>query len=163
MMLVSPLVHVSQKQPFEEAERPLIKRSPAVERRSNSAECGSREIEVYINVYDATHGSIVHQINDIFAHSMSPLKLGGLFHVGVEVMGVEWAYGWAKCGTGVTHGRPRSEVHHRFREAVHLSKTHLSQTEIMDILHDLMNDYRGRDYNLVETIAAISQKTFANV
>jgi len=74
----------------------------------------------------------------------------GLFHVGVEVMGVEWAYGWSKCGTGVAHGRPRSEVHHRFREAVHLFKTHLSQTEIVDILHDLMNDYRGRDYNLVE-------------
>jgi len=159
-MLVSPLVHVSQKQPFEEDNHSHIERSPeasgmAVCLRSasqglRSASQGSGGIEVELNIYDVTHGSVIHSINEFFAHSMSPLKLGGLFHVGIKIMNVEWTYGQTKSGTGVAPGRPQSELQHRFRETVQLANTKLSEREVGEVVRSLIQEYRGRDYNLIE-------------
>jgi len=151
MLLVSPLAHVSQKQPrpFDEDCCSHMERSPGPVATENVLRC-SGDIEISLNIYDVTHDNVLHHINEFFANSMSPLKLGGVFHVGIQIMDGEWAYGWARSGTGVTCGKPRSEQQHRFRETVSLARTKLSLTEVDNILRSLIGEYRGRDYNMTE-------------
>lgn len=152
-MLVSPLAHVSQKRPFDDDFRTRVEQSPAVSYEQGpprSLDCLGAGTEVLLNIYDVTHDSTIQKINGFFANSMAPLKFGGLFHVGIEILNVEWAYGWSKCGTGVTCGQPRSELQHRYRETVPLSKTKLSLREVDEILGALILQYRGRDYHMIE-------------
>ncbi|CAE7215877.1 Vha26 [Symbiodinium sp. CCMP2592] len=44
--------------------------------------CGTR---VILNIYDVTQSTGVQWINTLFAYEHAPVKLGGLFHVGVQV------------------------------------------------------------------------------
>jgi len=146
MMLVSPLAHVFQRQPFDEGLRSLIEEAPAPTFENKV----SADIEVFLNIYDVTHDGAIQKINGIFAHSMSPMKLGGVFHVGIQVLDQEWAYGWTKTGSGITRGEPRCELQHRFRETVALSPTKLSSFEIEKVIQKLCLMYRGRDYHMIE-------------
>jgi len=108
------------------------------------------EIEVHLNIYDVTHDNKIHQINKFFANSMSPMKFGGLFHVGVEILDTEWAYGWTKSGTGVTCGAPRGEQQHHFRETVRLCNTKLSKCEVEGVLRRLLIEYQGKEYHMID-------------
>lgn len=152
-MLVSPLANIGQKRPFKEPKHSSTEKGAKANGSSvcsASASPGSGGIDVELNIYDVTHGNVIHSINELFAHSMSPLKLGGVFHVGVKVMNIEWAYGWKGSGTGVLPGQPKSEQHHRFRETVHLAKTKLSEREIGVVIRRLAREYQGCDYSLIE-------------
>jgi len=151
MLLVSPLAHVSQRQPFDEEFRARIESDPdVVQRQTPSISRSLDGIEVFVNIYDVTHDSKIQTINSFFANSMAPVKFGGLFHVGIEILNSEWAYGWSCRGTGVTCGTPRSEDQHRFRERVPLSKTKLLEHEVEEVLRCLLCEYRGRDYDVIE-------------
>jgi len=145
-MLVSPLAHVFQRQPFDEGLRSLIEETPAPTFENKA----SADIQVSLNIYDVTHDGAIQKINGIFAHSMSPMKLGGVFHVGIQVLGEEWAYGWTRTGSGITRGEPRCELQHRFRETVALSPTKLSSFEIERVIQKLSLMNRGRDYHMIE-------------
>lgn len=158
-MLVSPLAHISQKQPFDCETRSHIEKSASPEEAcgvgfmsspTKGLHIPTGDIEVFVNIYDVTHDGTIQTINGLFANSFAPLKLGGLFHVGIEILSTEWAYGWSQAGTGVTCGAPRSESQHRFRERVSLSKTKLSEGEIEKLLRALVLEYRGKDYHIIE-------------
>lgn len=107
-------------------------------------------IEVALNIYDVTHDSTIQQINGFFANQWSPLKFGGIFHVGIEIHNVEWSYGSTVSGTGVVAGLPRSERQHHFRETVKLPETRLSLQEIDEVLRELVRQYKGADYHILD-------------
>lgn len=103
---------------------------------------------VILHIYDVSQESFFQTLNQVFAHSFSPLKFGGVFHAGVEINGKEWSYGYAPTGSGVCSCRPRQHTQHHYRESIELSPTNLSKAEVARTLADLMGDYKGEDYHL---------------
>jgi len=104
---------------------------------------------VYLHVYDVTHEESVGKLNALLAPRLCPLKLGGLFHVGVEVNGREWCYGYCTKGSGVSGLRPRTHPSHVYRETICLPCTQLSEEKIVSAIQDLSSQYKGSDYNLL--------------
>jgi len=85
------------------------------------------------------------------------LTIGGAFHVGVEVYGREWSYGWGK-GTGVACSMPRIHPKHRFRCTVTLERTHLSDGDVAAIIGELVEMWPGEEYDWLHRNCC----TFAN-
>lgn len=107
-------------------------------------------IAVYLNVYDVSHGETIHHVNELLASTYSPLKFGGIFHVGVQIFNEEWNYGSSRIGSGVTSVVPRSDHQHRFKQQVRLPNTMLSVSSIEKVIARLYHDYCGTDYNVIE-------------
>jgi hypothetical protein len=103
---------------------------------------------VRLHIYDVSQKSYIQWLNAVLAHRYSPVKCGGIFHVGVEVYGKEWIFGHCKYGTGVSAIEPCSHPDHHFRETVTLNETKFSKAEVGSILRDLMDNYQGESYNL---------------
>merc|ERR1711972_1081735 len=75
---------------------------------------------VYIHVYDVSQTEGIQKLNRILAHKHAPLKLGGVFHAGVEVNGLEWSFGYQPHETrsGVGCNTPKEHPQHHFRQTV---------------------------------------------
>jgi len=106
---------------------------------------------VYLNIYDASQHSSVRWLNGVFAHQLSPVKFGGAFHAGVEVLGLEWSFGATPRETlpGVACVLPRCDPQHQFRQTVFLGKTHLPVDRITAMITDLVEEYPGREYDVL--------------
>jgi len=103
---------------------------------------------VLLHIYDVSKHPSVQWINKIFANQHSPVKFGGLFHVGVEVAGHEWAFGHCPTGSGVGASVPRTEGAHSFRETYPLPNSQLSASEIRNVITLLQAEYKGTSYNI---------------
>jgi len=75
------------------------------------------------------------------------LGLGGAYHVGVEVYGLEWSYGWTSRGTGVYVGQVGQSWLGPLRERVPLGRTPFSAHEVVTILEELRKDWVGPRYH----------------
>jgi hypothetical protein len=104
---------------------------------------------VRLHVYDVSTDSRIQWLNMTLAHKYSPLKFGGIFHVGVEVYGREWCYGYTPQGTGVAWIRPRTLKDHTFRETIELPATSFSEEEADRVVKLLALKYSGRSYHLL--------------
>jgi len=107
--------------------------------------------DILLNVYDVSQEEQVQKLNRLLAHQNSPLKFGGVFHVGVEIDGLEWSYG---CSTvesipGVSCTLPRTHPQHHFRETIGGRRTQLSPEDIGDIISQMIEEYPGDDYDLL--------------
>jgi len=87
----------------------------------------------------------------VLAHEWSPLKLGGVFHAGVEVGGLEWSFGFQpqESRPGVCCCLPRQHRQHHFRQTLELARTTLSDLRIQNIISELIEEYPGVDYDLL--------------
>lgn len=110
----------------------------------NSAPFG---LPVSLNVYHVLGLDTVKTINGIFASRYLPLKFGGIFHVAVEVDGVELSYGQTDTGTGISRGSPRSDPQHSFRQAIYQGLSPLQADDIKDIIKTLESEWHGIDYD----------------
>jgi len=119
--------------------------------RSNSVLDEDPGLPVYVHIYDVSQEEGIQKLNRILAHKKSPLKFGGVFHAGVEVNGLEFAYGYSACESrpGVCCVEPRSHPQHHFRQTVQLRNTKVPAEEIANIISELIEDYPGHDYNLL--------------
>jgi hypothetical protein len=106
-------------------------------------------LPVYLHVYDASQQSAIQNLNGFFASKNSPLKFGGVFHVGVEVDGLEWSFGWVSSGTGVFCCEPLRCSQHHYRETLPLRCTHLSLDETAAVIRALEVEYQGADYDIL--------------
>lgn len=123
------------------------------QRTSREARLREREegLMVNVHVYDVSQEEKVQKLNRVLAHQYSPLKLGGVFHAGIEVLGLEWAYGASDDATrpGVSCMKPRSHPMHHYRQSMFLGRTPLSEGEIGEIISSMLEEYPGDDYDLL--------------
>lgn len=108
-------------------------------------------LPVFLHIYDVSQDESVQKLNRILAHRYSPLKLGGVFHAGVEVNSLEWSYGYSMSETvpGISCVEPRTHPAHHYRQTVRLPRTKLTGEEIMLIMGQLLEEYPGDDYDLL--------------
>ena len=88
-------------------------------------------LPIYLNVYDVTKRDSVKLLNAVLAHWWAPVKLGGVFHVAVEINGIEWSYGktFLISRPGVFGVPPGKDPNHSFREKLFLGYTKLSMVQ----------------------------------
>jgi hypothetical protein len=104
-------------------------------------------LQVRLNVYDVSQKAIIRRLNSMLAHQRSPLKLGGVFHTGVEVCGLEWSFGRCEYGTGIRNVKPRAHKEHHFRQTLYLPSTQLPADAIVTIMEQLKLEYQGKTYD----------------
>lgn len=109
---------------------------------------GLPSTEISVNVYDVSQDPTVQRLNELLAHRYIPFKFGGIFHVGVEMFGQEWSFGFVACGTGVHKSPPRNHPHHHFRETIRLGPTGLSHEEVLTLMNAMSLEYPGNSYHL---------------
>ncbi|XP_038899104.1 deSI-like protein At4g17486 [Benincasa hispida] len=96
-------------------------------------------VPVYLNVYDLT------AING-YAYWFGL----GVFHSGVQVHGVEYAFGAHEYSTtGIFEGVPKQCDGFRFRKTVLVGKTDMKPTEVRALMEELAQIYKGNAYNLI--------------
>eukprot|EP00927_Polykrikos_kofoidii_P079702 TRINITY_DN76510_c0_g1_i1.p1 TRINITY_DN76510_c0_g1~~TRINITY_DN76510_c0_g1_i1.p1 ORF type:complete len:458 (-),score=77.04 TRINITY_DN76510_c0_g1_i1:65-1438(-) len=115
------------------------------------AEENEEGLPVLLHIYDVSQEEGIQKINRVLAHRFSPVKFGGLFHAGVEVLGLEWSYGFSENDTvpGVCCMEPRAHPQHHYRQTVTLRRTNVSQEDIGVIISTLLEEYPGHDYDLL--------------
>eukprot|EP00746_Dinoflagellata_sp_MGD_P094067 gnl/MRDRNA2_/MRDRNA2_37266_c0_seq2.p1 gnl/MRDRNA2_/MRDRNA2_37266_c0~~gnl/MRDRNA2_/MRDRNA2_37266_c0_seq2.p1 ORF type:complete len:248 (+),score=34.20 gnl/MRDRNA2_/MRDRNA2_37266_c0_seq2:1-744(+) len=74
------------------------------------------------------------------------LKIGGAFHVGVEVFGVEWSFGH----DGVVYSSARRHDVHVYRQSIPLGNTRLDPEDVDGIVGDMASGaWRGETYDIL--------------
>ncbi|KAG0470810.1 hypothetical protein HPP92_017510 [Vanilla planifolia] len=96
-------------------------------------------VSVYLNVYDVT------TING-YAYWLGL----GVYHSGVQVHGVEYAYGsHDHPTTGIYESEPRSCPRFSFRKSILIGNTDLEEREVRILMEELAEGYTGNTYNLI--------------
>jgi len=105
---------------------------------------------VFLHIYDVSQEESIQRLNALLAHRSSPLKLGGVFHAGVEVHGMEWSFGWSDDPgvPGVSDNEPRNHDDHHYRQTVQLLDTALDAEAVEATLQQLRQEYPGPDYDM---------------
>lgn len=100
---------------------------------------------VALNVYDLTKSPLMEALNQV---SLT-LVGGGAFHVGIEVWGHEWFYGFKQNGSGVTSVMPCKDGAHHFRGSVQLGCTSCSKAEVEELIQQLASaaEWQGTCYH----------------
>jgi len=82
---------------------------------------------------------------------LSTTNLGGAFHAGVEVGGLEWSFAYNPqfLKPGVQSVKPQCDMQHNFRQTVQMGCTTLSASEIRSLISDLIEEYPGTSYSLL--------------
>jgi len=117
-----------------------------------SADGDERGLPVRIHIYDVSQEDSIQRLNAVLANKWSPVKLGGVFHAGVEVNGLEWSYGFSGSDTvpGVSCVEPKENPQHRYRQTYKMRRTQSAPDEIAMLISDLIEEYPGDDYDLLK-------------
>ncbi|XP_031105873.1 deSI-like protein At4g17486 [Ipomoea triloba] len=107
--------------------------------RKNSVNCGRGSVPVYLNVYDLT------SING-YAYWVGL----GVYHSGVQVHGVEYAFGAHEYPTtGIFEGEPKQCEGFTFRKSILIGWSEMAAGEVRRVMEELSQKYRGNAYNLI--------------
>eukprot|EP01018_Ginkgo_biloba_P037503 Gb_11384 [translate_table: standard] len=99
----------------------------------------SGSVPVYLNVYDLTPMN-----GYVYWAGL------GIFHSGVEVHGVEYAFGAHDYPTsGVFEVEPRQCPGFTFRKSIFIGTSNLSPTELREFIEQLAGNYNGDTYHLI--------------
>lgn len=110
-------------------------------------------MKVSASIYDLASGGTNSFLSSI-------LTVGGIYHVGIEVAGIEWSYGYCESGSGVFAVQPTKCTLGPFREQQVLGETNLRADEIIRVLHKLRMDWVGPDYNVMNRNCVFFSKAF---
>lgn len=107
--------------------------------KAKSVECGPGRAPVYLNVYDLT------PINGYVYWAGL-----GIFHSGVEVHGVEYAFGAHDYpSSGVFEVEPRQCPGFKFRKSIFIGTTSLDPTQVREFMENHAASYNGDSYHLI--------------
>ena len=107
---------------------------------------------ISLNIYDLGQEEGIQWLqwlNGLFANYYSPVKFGGMFHVGVQIGETEWAFGYAEDGSGVYSTPPRSSRHH-FNQNLEMPPTKFSEQEIENLIAVLRTEWSGSTYRILD-------------
>ncbi|OIT27108.1 PREDICTED: deSI-like protein At4g17486 isoform X1 [Nicotiana attenuata] len=105
----------------------------------NSVKCGRGSVPVYLNVYDLT------SMNG-YAYWLGL----GVYHSGVQVHGVEYAFGAHEYPTtGIFEGEPKKCEGFIFRKTLLIGWTEKTPGEVRGVMEELADKYKGIAYNLI--------------
>ncbi|KAI3684344.1 hypothetical protein L6452_33567 [Arctium lappa] len=109
-------------------------------RGNNAIKCRKAgSVPVYLNVYDLT------SMNG-YAYWLGL----GVYHSGVQVHGVEYAFGsHEQATTGIFEGEPRQCEGFTFRKQILIGWTEMNLREVRGFMEELAQDYKGISYNLI--------------
>ena len=107
--------------------------------------------KVVLNVYDINAENAERQL--VSAANDLTINLGiGVFHSGLEVHGVEWAFGSTATGPGIQASSPRRCAPHqyKFRTSVEIGETPMSAFQVRRVIKAMgqMDLYQGSSYHL---------------
>eukprot|EP00882_Tetradesmus_deserticola_P006926 GHRQ01007296.1.p1 GENE.GHRQ01007296.1~~GHRQ01007296.1.p1 ORF type:complete len:196 (+),score=40.98 GHRQ01007296.1:906-1493(+) len=75
----------------------------------------------------------------------------GVFHAGVEVYGIEYAYGGHDYDvSGIFATRPREAPGAAFRESIHMGETDLTAAQVQHLVQQMGHHYKGNKYHLLQ-------------
>ncbi|KAK1434025.1 hypothetical protein QVD17_10943 [Tagetes erecta] len=108
--------------------------------RRNSIKCRKDgSVPVYLNVYDLT------PMNG-YAYWLGL----GVYHSGVQVHGVEYAFGCHEQETtGIFEGEPKQCEGFTFRKQILIGWTEKNLSEVRGVMEELAQVYKGVSYNLI--------------
>lgn len=107
--------------------------------RGLSAKRKTGSVPVYLNVYDLT------PING-YAYWLGL----GIYHSGVQVHGVEYAYGAHEYPTtGIFEGEPKQCPGFSFRKSILIGRTDMGPKEVRALMEKLAEEYTGSTYHLI--------------
>lgn len=107
--------------------------------RKSSVKNGRGTVPVYLNVYDLT------SING-YAYWLGL----GAYHSGVQVQGVEYAFGAHEYSTtGIFQGEPKQCEGFTFRKSLLMGWTEMTATQVREVMEELAEKYKGNAYNLI--------------
>ena len=95
-------------------------------------------------------GEGIQWLNALFANYYSPWKIGGKFHVGVQIGEQEWAFGYTENGSGVYSTPPLVSGRHHFNQSLPMPPTHFSTTELQALIEELEVAWSGSSYDILE-------------
>ena len=144
----SPTSSRSEKDEDDQLEASSPQQSPRNEDVSPQ-KSAPHDVPIFLNIYDVTHYAGVQWLNCLFANQYSPVKLGGIFHIGVQIGQKEWSYGYKAEGTGVFWTPPLFQAAHHFRESVPMGLTKLSTRRIASVITELEAEWTGPSYNVL--------------
>lgn len=115
-----------------------------------SSRWSNETLPVRLNVYDLGHVS--KWVLNSWASRVADV---GVFHVGVEVLGVEFCFQAMEASrtckdddkTGLTWHYPRSHPRHVFRESISLGVSRMQAGELQGLLKQLEMQWPARCYN----------------
>merc|ERR1711992_496503 len=99
---------------------------------SSIAEESAAGLQVHVHIYDVSQEEGIQKLNRVLAHKKSPLKLGGVFHAGVEVNGLEWSFGYQpqESRSGVACNASKTHPQHHFRQTVKMGLAEKTAEEV---------------------------------
>ncbi|KAL4317922.1 hypothetical protein GQ457_18G015580 [Hibiscus cannabinus] len=107
--------------------------------KAKSAGCSTGDAPVYLNVYDLTNAN-----GYVYWAGL------GIFHSGVEVHGVEYAFGAHDCPTsGVFEVEPRRCPGFKFRKSIFMGTTCLDPIRLREFMGRQSASYNGDTYHLI--------------
>lgn len=105
---------------------------------------------VYLHIYDVRNNALVSYMNNLLY-----IVGTGAFHVGVEVYGDEWSYGYMEeesrpgC-TGVFSCKPgENKLMGAHREAVSMGSTNFNRDQVDEILRTLSAAWPAEEYQIL--------------
>jgi len=98
---------------------------------------------VFLHVYDLSED--FQKANELLTFSWRSVALGGAFHVGVEVFGSEWSFGYK----GVRSLVPRTNAGHVYNSSLCLGITSLTKHQVGTLLYQMCTQWRGAQYHLI--------------
>ncbi|KAJ4965707.1 hypothetical protein NE237_017556 [Protea cynaroides] len=110
-----------------------------VSKVNSAASFGPGNTPVYLNVYDLT------PVNGYFYWTGM-----GIFHSGLEVHGVEYAFGAHDYpSSGVFEVEPRQCPGFKFRKSILMGTTSLDPNQVKDFMEHFSANYNGDTYHLI--------------
>ncbi|KAI3806918.1 hypothetical protein L1987_22836 [Smallanthus sonchifolius] len=94
---------------------------------------------------------VYHNVYDLSSVNGCAYWLGlGVYHSGVQVHGVEFAFGFHKQSTtGIFEGEPKQCEGFTFRKQIPIGWMEMSLKEVRGFMEELARDYTGNSYNLI--------------